>query len=81
MSYCKDGTPVEFAIDRFATYEHVVDKASEVLSLPPASGERCLFTFGGALINHVPGWNLAQYMKQLHRGTLKIGIGDLEVWL
>lgn len=32
-SYAKHGTPVEFTIDRYASYSDVVEMASEVLSM------------------------------------------------
>lgn len=79
--YVREGTPVEFAIDRQALYDELVCKASEALELPAESPTktRLLLTSGGAVIKHDLDWTLDKYMKQLHKGSIKIGVGDIEV--
>ena len=84
-SFTKDGTPVEFTIDRYSTYANLMNKASEILALPEGESntKRSLFTSGGAIIQEPRNcdWNLDLYMKHLRKGTIKIGVGDVKVKL
>ena len=79
--FAKDGTPVEFTVDRYSTYNDLMSKCSDVLAMPPiATGmNRSLFTSGGALIKENPDWILDIYLKQVKKGSIKIGIGDMKV--
>ena len=79
-----DGTPVEVVLDRTSTYSDVIQKACEHLDVPRDSRRQLvLLTYGGAVIPEKEGWNLGQYMQQLHRGpgNTKLGVGFIKVGL
>ena len=78
-SYGKTGMPIEFSINKYASYQEVVEAASAVLSVPTGSVKWSLFTPGGALIREEPSWSLIDYMRKVHKGIVKLGIGDVEV--
>lgn len=80
-SFTKDGTPVEFSVDRYSSYSDLMSRASVALELPPTGKniKRSLFTSGGAIIQENCDWSLDVYMKQVRKGSIKIGVGDIKV--
>ena len=60
----------------------MIQKACEHLDVPRDSQRQLvLLTFGGAVIPDKEGWNLGQYMQQLHRGpgSTKLGVVSLRL--
>ena len=76
-SYVKEGTPVEVPIDRSASYDDVLKRASETLAVVE-DVDYSLMTPSGAIIKKDINWTLGRYLSQIHKSVAKLGLAKVK---